>query len=255
VTRETVDPGTWQRLTEAAVESEILDLLLLQAAEKEGYAVSSEEVDRDLARTRGMLGEQAYRAMLEQRGVGEEQFRRYLAERLIIAQYRESLFERVELSEGDLKEYHRGHPRRFALPERYRLQVVVFSGAEEASAAQALLKGGEPFATLAESHLAGGGKASRTRPMPVEAMPAGMKEAVAAASPGDVVRYDGPDGSYLIEVLEKIAGEGRSFEEAKEDVRAYLRELHERRLLDDWYEAQVSAATIEHLGDERTDGG
>ena len=120
VTKENLDPGTWQRLTEAAVESEILDLLLLQAAEKDGYTVSSEAVDQDLARTRKMLGEEAYQAMLEKRGVSEEQFRRYLAERLLISRYKETLFKKVELSEQDLKAYYQGHPQRFALPEQYQ---------------------------------------------------------------------------------------------------------------------------------------
>jgi len=83
ITKEDVDHGTWQRLTESAVESEMLDLLLLQAAKKEGYTVSPKTVDRDLARTREMLGEKAYQAMLEKRGVDEDQFRRYLADRLL----------------------------------------------------------------------------------------------------------------------------------------------------------------------------
>jgi parvulin-like peptidyl-prolyl isomerase len=254
VTREDVDPGTWQRFTEAAVESEILDVLLLQAAKKEGSTVSAEAVARDLARTREMLGDEAYLAMLENRSFDEEQFRRYLAERLLIAQHREGLFEKVALSRVDLKEYYKGHPRRFALPERYRLHILVFSSPDEASATQALLKEGVPFATLAEAHADVGGKASRTRPMPLEALPEGLKQAVADAPPGQVVQYDGPDGSYLIQVLERLDPEERSFEEAEEDVRRYLRELHEQRLLSDWYESQLPAATIEHLREESSDG-
>jgi parvulin-like peptidyl-prolyl isomerase len=248
VTEENVGPGTWQRLTEAAVESEMLDLLLLQAAKKEGYRVSPEAVDRDLARTREVLGEAGYQAMLEKRGVGEEQFRRYLADRLLIARYRESLFKKVELSRVELKEYYKGHPQRFALPERYRLHIMVFSNPDEASAVMARIKEGESFATLAEAHAARGGKASRTRPMPVEAIPEEMREAVIAAPVGQVVQQEGPDGSYLIKVLEKIDREKRSFEEAKADVRKHLREIREQRVLNDWYEAQAAAATIEHLG-------
>jgi parvulin-like peptidyl-prolyl isomerase len=252
--RENVDPGTWQRLTEAAVESEILDLLLLQAAEKEGYTVSAEAVDRDLARTRQLLGDEAYLAMLKNRGFDEEQFRRYLAERLLISQYRESLFEKVALSRVDLKEYYNGHPRRFALPERHRLHIMFFSGPDEARATHARVAEGERFATLAEAHVDAGGKASRTRPMPLEALPEGMKQAVADTPLGEVVQYDGPDGSYLIKVIEKLDRDERSFEEAKADVRRYLRELHEQRLLSDWYESQLTAATIEHLREESSDG-
>jgi len=255
VSKEDVNPVAWQRLTEAAVESEIIDLLLLQAAGKEGYSVSSEAVDRDLARTREMLGEEAYQAMLEKRGVGEEQFRRYLAERLLIAQYRESLFKKVELAKGDLREYYKGHPQRFALPERYRLHIMVFSDPDDARATLARLKEGEQLATLAEEHVAGGGKASRTRPMPLEAIPEGMRETVTLAPVGQVVQYDGSSGSYLIKVLEKIDREKRSFEEAKEDVGKHLRELREQRLLNDWYEAQVRAAIIEHLTEARGNGG
>jgi peptidyl-prolyl cis-trans isomerase C len=201
-----------------------------------------------------MLGEEAYQAMLEKRGVDEKQFRRYLAERQLISRYRENLLKKVVLSEEDVKAYYAGHPQRFALPERYRLYIIVFSDPDEAKAARARLKDGEPFATLAKQHAAGGGKASRTRPMPVEAIPESIREAVTSATVGEVVQYDGPDGSYLIEVLEKLNGKERSFEEAKEDVREHLQELHEQRLLNDWYEAQVEAATIEHLRDDSGEG-
>jgi len=109
----------------------------------------------------------------------------------LIARYRESLLKKVELSKGDLKEYYKGHPQRFALPERYRLAIMVFSDPAKAKAALTRLEAGEPFGTLAEEHVAGGGKASRTRPMPAEAMPEGMREAVTAAPVGDVVQYKG----------------------------------------------------------------
>jgi foldase protein PrsA len=253
-TKEDLDSATWQRLTEAAVESEILDLLLLQAAEKEGYTVSSEAVDLDLARTRKMLGEEAFQAMLKKRGVSEEQFRRYLTERRLISRYKEDLFKKVELSEQDLEAYYQGHPQRFALPERYRLQIMVFSDPNDAKATLARIKKGESFETLLEEHVAGGGKASRTRPMPVEAIPEGMREVVTITPVGEVVQYDGTDGSYLIKVLEKLDGRERSFDEAKEDVQKHLRTLREQRLLNDWYETQIKASTIEHLGEESPDG-
>jgi parvulin-like peptidyl-prolyl isomerase len=254
VTRDGVNPGTWQRLSEAAVESEMLDLLLLQAAEKAGYTVSSEVLDRGLARTREMLGEEGYRTMLEKRGVNEEQFRHFLAERQLISRYRENLFKQVELSEEDLEAYYAGHPQRFALPERYRLYIMVFPDPEKAKSARSRLKEGKSFATLAEEHVAEGGKTSLTRPMPAEAIPEGMRDAVTAAPVGDVVQYDGPDGSNLIKVLEKIDGRERSFDEAKTDIRKHLRALHEQRLLNDWYEDQIEAATIEHPGEEGGDG-
>jgi hypothetical protein len=60
--------------------------------------------------------------------------------------------------------------------------------------------------------------------------------------------------SYLIKVLEKINGKKRGFEEAKEDVQNHLRELREQRLLNDWYETQIEAATIEHLREKSQDG-
>ena len=131
---------------------------------------------------------------------------------------------------------------------------MVFSGPDKVKVVRARLREGEPFATLAEEHVAGGGKASRTRPMPLEAIPEGMREAVAVAPAGEVVQYDGAEGNYLIKVLEKIEGEERSYEEAEEDVREHLRELREQKILSDWYEAQVSAADVVHLGKTSGDG-
>jgi hypothetical protein len=250
VSKEDVDPNAWQRLTEAAIESEILDLLLLQAAQMEGLSVSSDVVKQDLERTREMLGERAYGEMLGKRGASEEKFLKYLAERILITRYRESLFAEIDLSEDELETYFEGHPQRFAQPEQYRLHILVYSSPGEAEEAKARLGKGELFSELAESHLSGGGKATRTRRMPAEALLEGMREAVNAVSVGEVVRYDGTDSSYLIEVLEKIEGGERTFIQAREDVEEVLLGIRRQKILDNWYETNIRKGRVEFVREE-----
>jgi parvulin-like peptidyl-prolyl isomerase len=251
VTGENMDPGTWQRLTEAAIESEILDLLLFQAAQKEGFSVSPDLVDRDMNRTREIMGEGAYREMLGKRSADEEQFRQYLAERILITRMKEKLFGEIDLSEEQVEAYYEGHPERFALREQYRLHILVYNSPEEAGAARDRVERGEPFDSIAREHAAAGGEASRTRPMPADALPVGMREVVTASAVDSVIRYDGTDSSYLIRILEKSEGGGRSFEEAREDVKDYLRELRRQKLLGNWYEAQVRQAKIEYIREQK----
>ena len=112
VTKEDVDPGTWQRLTEAAVDSEILDLLLYQASVKEGFSVSTQRVNADLARTREMLGDEPYEEMLQKRGVEEEGLHQYLERRILITRYREHLLSHINPGDDQLEAYFEGHPER-----------------------------------------------------------------------------------------------------------------------------------------------
>ena len=249
VTKEDVDPGTWQRLTEAAVDSEILDLLLYQASVKEGFSVSTQRVNADLARTREMLGDEPYEEMLQKRGVEEEGLHQYLERRILITRYREHLLSHINPGDDQLEAYFEGHPERFALPDNWRLHILVYTQPGDAAAAYERYDKGTSFDTIAADHKESGGKGTRTRPMPRDAIPGGMKEVVVRARTGDVVHYEGADSGYLIKVLEKIEGGARNFEEAREDVREYLTELRKQKFLDDWYEQGLRQASIEYLED------
>lgn len=254
ITKEDVNPNSWQRLTEAAIELEILDLLLLQAAKKEGTSVSAELVNRDLARTRKMMGDDAYRAMLKKRAVDEDGFRTYLEQRILLTRYKERLFEKIELSVEELEDYYEGHPQRFAQPELYRLHILEFPSSEESLQALENISQGKSFQSLAQEHTAGGGRSSRTRPMPLDAMPDGMKEVVSASFVGEVVRYDGVGTSYIIKVMEKIQGVERTFEEAREDVRVHLYDLRKEKNLDDWYRKQLGKSRVEYIHGQESKG-
>lgn len=254
ITREEVEPNTWMRLTEAAIDSEVLDRLLLQAAREEGMAVAPEIVAADLAKAREMLGDDGYQSMLKQRGATEAQFKGYLADRRLIARYREQVARQVDLSDADAETYFDGHPERFAEPERFRLHVLAYPSPEEADSAHARVQTGESFETVAVAHETAGGRTSRTRPMARNALPDGMREIVTASAAGDLVRYDAPDGSYLIKLLERVEGGERSFEEAKDDVKKYLYDIRGEKALANWYEKKARQASIEytnHRGDAR----
>ncbi|MFO7661111.1 MAG: hypothetical protein R6X18_00820, partial [Chloroflexota bacterium] len=89
-------------------------------------------------------------------------------------------------------------------------------------------------------------RSSRTRPMPLDAIPDGMKEVVSASFVGEVVRYDGVGTSYIIKVMEKVQGTERTFEEAREDVRVHLYDLRKQKNLDDWYRKQLGKSRVEY---------
>jgi len=104
----TVDPNQWQRMFQAGLKSEIVDRLLLKAANSEGMVADWEGVDQLLDRSKTMLGNEKFQDMLNKRNSTEEEYREFLGKRSLIKKYREKLFAGITVDEDAMKGFSLG---------------------------------------------------------------------------------------------------------------------------------------------------
>lgn len=244
---DTLSPDLRRRIAEEAVEAEIVDRLLLEAAREEGIVVEEKEVDRELRRVREVMEKGDYGEMLEARNAEEEDFRRFVHDQILIRAFQDKLFAEIEVEEGVLEEYFEGHPEKFTEPPQVRLHVMILQNQERLASVMKSLEGGRTFEDLADDMAKEGARVSRTRLMPVEAVPKGLREKVLSAAPGEVVINESASGEVSIaKVLERKEARQMDFEEAGDLVRATIQQVRRQKILDDWYESRLKTENIEY---------
>jgi parvulin-like peptidyl-prolyl isomerase len=243
------DPVRWQRMLEAGLEAEIRDRLLAQAAAAEGLSVSDEEVAAALERSKVMLGEADYQAMLERRGASEAQYRDFLRSRLLIDKYTAKLFADIQVTDAALREYYEGHGELFAVPERARLETLTVHQPEAAARIEKALESGKPFEEVATQQAASSDGEDGVVKIwvGIADLPDSYRDAIAAAAPGEVIGpVEEAGATRFIEVREKQPAGTLTFDETKERLRASFLNRRQQRALDDWYQAAAKAADIEY---------
>jgi hypothetical protein len=171
-----------------------------------------------------------------------------IADRLLVRTFREQLFEDVTVDDTVLEEYFEGHRDRFQNPDGVRLHIMVVEDEKTADALYEKMVAGEVFETTADSYGESGGKVSKTRWMPYDVLPDGIRPLVLANAPGEIIRHREESGKvYLIKILEKRDAALMEFDEAREMVKSALLQSKRQRVLDNWYEKQIKTATIEYF--------
>lgn len=250
ISKEKAGDAQWQRLTEQATEAEILDRLLLDAALKKGVDVGSEDIERWVARSKALMGENEFRNMLKARGVSEDEYKMFVRERILVEKFTSMLTEGADVDEGTLKKYYEGHPERFEAPESIRLEVITLQSKTDLVNIETALRKGDALEAVAEkfSVKEAGGNATRTRWMPYDALPESIRTKCKAGSTGVVFSNSSKDGNYLVvRILGKRPAGKMAFEEARGQLKEFLLQQQRKRMLAEWYDREVKEADIEHF--------
>jgi parvulin-like peptidyl-prolyl isomerase len=243
------DPNRWQMLEDVATETEIMDELLLQAAVAGGISVSPEKAREFLEEVRRTAGEDAFAAMLEERGAEEKMFRDFLVKRELINRYKEKLFAGVAIDESALQEYYEGHAETFTEMDQVRLEILTFGVGETAEKMYDRWTGGESFDSIAQAYFDEGEQVGRrTRWMPVSAVPPELQQKVIEADAGTILEPEEVIGKYyVVRVVEKRGARALSFEEVQDEIAETILNLRKDKVLDEWYKAASREAKIEYV--------
>ena len=128
------DPIMWQRLYEAAAEEEIFETLLYDAALKEGLHVDPQKVNDAVAKSKKMMGQEQFAAMLKKQNSSEDEYTSFIQKRMLVAVYEEKLASTVKIDEEELKEYFTGHAADQLSPDKVRLEVFLLKDEKDALA-------------------------------------------------------------------------------------------------------------------------
>ena len=138
----TNDPQRWNRLVEGALDGEILDRLVLQAAKEEGMTVSIDDLETAYAKSKKMLGDERFIEMLKDQQTSEDAYRSFLEQRILIDRYKDKILKDFEMPEDVIEEYYDGHGESFMSEEKVKLEVLVVDSAEKADEAYEKFKEG-----------------------------------------------------------------------------------------------------------------
>jgi peptidyl-prolyl cis-trans isomerase SurA len=242
---EKIGPGVTKDRERADLLRRVLDLViaerLLQAeAATLQVDASPQQVDQAIAeiKERNHFDEATFQEALREQGLEMTAFRAQIKRDLdtyLVLQYR--LRNRVKISEEDLRNYYQSHPREFGGEEEVKvrhLYLPIPPGADdaarekvraEAAALAERARKGEDFAALAKEYSKGpsageGGDLGWLRRGTLDKAFEDVAFALEAGKVSNPVAA-GP-GWHVVKVDERRVGGGRSFDEAKEQIRERL---------------------------------
>lgn len=244
------DPQRWNRLVEGALDGEILDRLVLQAAKKEGMIVSSDDLEKVYIKSKEMLGEEKFAEMLKDQQTSEEAYRAFLEERILIDQYKDKILADVDVPEEVIEEYYDGHGESFMSEEKVKLEVLVVDSTEMAAEAYEKFKEGQPFDDLADkfSNLKERDLTGRTQWIPYKSLPQEVQFIIQNSAVGDIlapVKFK--DGYYVIKIIGRQEPTIIPYEKSKDMIAESLLRNREAKVLDDWYVQAREKATVEYI--------
>lgn len=243
------DPGRWQRMREAAIEAEIRDRLLLQAAIAEKLKVSEREVQDALEQSRRLLGDERYRTMLKQRNATEVDYGVFLQERLLIDRYKAKLFKDIPVDEQTLRAYYDGHRELFTQPRRAELEMTRVKDSRAASELLESLKS----ADYSKTHTGpddvrdiAAGNANRHWVV-IEDLPISLRTQLKTARAGDVLEpVEKHDHILVVRVLAVEEAHPLSFNDVRKGLQSTLLRRRQESLLEDWYTQAIQHTVIEY---------
>ncbi|RME65185.1 MAG: hypothetical protein D6778_06750, partial [Nitrospirae bacterium] len=252
INRMKLPPSRWNMLYEAALDSEIIDRLLLRAALKEGLTVPEEKINQDIEKLIKQMGREGFERMLKNRNATLEEFKEFLKKRYLIESYRDRLFSDISITEEEMKTYYQGHKTELAEPEKVKLDVFAVKDSELAEKIYRQWKDGSDFMKLKEKYERDPRKriAWRLRWMPVHALPLELQSPVKKAKNSEVLKpVKAKDMYYVIKIKGYKPSQTPSFEEAKEKIRSILRARKEQKIIDSWYQEQLKTVKVEYVRD------
>lgn len=221
----------------------VAQTLLLQDAQRQGVAVSDEELKPQMAALRGRFpDEAAYKKALEQEGLTEKELQEKLRQEAVIQKYvGTKVFSEIAVTDQAAREFYDKNQAQMHQPERAHLRHILIR--VEPSAAPAdkekarkkaddileRIRGGEDFAKLAAessddpgSKVRGGDLSWISRGQTV---PPFEKAAFALAKPNDLSEVvESQFGFHIIQLVEREAASAVPFEEARPRITQMLQQ-------------------------------
>ncbi|MFQ5604532.1 MAG: peptidylprolyl isomerase [bacterium] len=158
-----VSPEKLQEFRKAALQKLIEDELFFQAAQKQKIAVELLEIEQQIAfMKKGYASEKAFQQAMSKSGYNALKLMKRVERSLMIKKIQQKeIFDRVTITDSEIREYYQNNQSKFLLPQQFRLRHILISvkpgamakgwqaGLEEAQKVYERIQAGENFAELA----------------------------------------------------------------------------------------------------------
>jgi foldase protein PrsA len=225
IRRSEVVARVLKRYGPQTVDDMIDEILLRQAAKKEGVEPDEKELDRRLKKLEGQFSSRRlFLSQLEQAGSSVAKLKDQLSDELV----REDLVAKAEhltVTDAEVKAAFAKNKDQLGDPEEIHLRHILVKTQAEADTLVAEIKKGADFGKLArEDSLAASGKATGGDYgfVPRGMLPDDIDQIAFAMRPGEIRTVPGPRGVHILQVLAKRPPKPAVYAEVKNDLREML---------------------------------
>lgn len=244
-------------VTPALILDAVDDLLMLQRAHEHGWALSAEQTNKiigDIRKTNNLEDDATFKKALESEGMTESDLKKGIERDMLISQVRKvDVTEKINVTDGEVREYYNAHAREFTTPSEVTLREILIAvpttdrginvaqqdaALEQANQLHARLVAGEPFTRLVTEFSASATKNSGglVGPLRLDDLDPRLQEKISPLKIGGISEVIPTSRGYQIFMLESRSDtKVRSLEEARGDVA--------RRLAD----SKTVGATLKYL--------
>lgn len=242
-----------EKVKKEALDRLIFEELAVREAKKQGMKVAPEKIDDVVKKVKTNLGsEDAYKAYLEQAGIGEAELKKKIERSHLFEMITaKEIYRKVTVDGKRVKDEYERDKKAFMLPERFIVEDVYFlSGKDDdftmnkaKEVLSAIKKGNNDFSKLAQDNayaVRKGAVSEKAYPNIYHAV-VGMK----AGDLSDVIKDR--DGLHIIKFIEKAPPRQITFDEAKAVIERKLKAEAGEKIRQEWERELKKDAKIEIL--------
>ncbi|MFH1059466.1 MAG: peptidylprolyl isomerase [Pseudomonadota bacterium] len=238
-------------LRQAVLETMVRRRLVLDQAESKAIRLERDELDREEASLRRGLSEEAFELTLIAQGIEYEEWRRVLAEDLLMQKTLDLvLASQVQISPDEIRTYYEGHREQFEQPEQVLAQHALVPTKEMAQDLLTRLNQGQDMTQAAAA--LGVSLPDDGEPIWLSRghMPEALEDKVFALSPGKLAGpLPSPYGFHVVRVLARRPARTLGLAQAAEEIQRQLAADKKERLAGEYIEQLRQKATV-HLNPE-----
>ncbi len=233
-------------LRQAVLETLVRRRLVLMQAEARGVRLEREELDREEASLRRGLSEEAFELTLIAQGIEYEEWRRVLAEELLMRKTLELvLASQVQISPDEIRTYYQSHRDEFEQPEQVLAQHALVPNREMALDLLERLNQGQDMSRAADA--LGVGLPDEGEPIWLSRghMPEALEDKVFALSPGKLAGpLPSPYGFHVVRVLARRPARTLGLPQAADDIQRQLAGAKKEQLAGEFIEQLRQKAKV-----------
>jgi peptidyl-prolyl cis-trans isomerase C len=235
-------------------------------AQEQNITVSDEEVDRQIAKIKAQVGDQArssgqdlsnqeaYEQALKQNNITEDQLREDIRENLPVQKVQERVTGDAAPSDKEIQNYYeKNKEAQFTTPEQRCVRHILFNKdqKEKAEDVKQKLENGGDFAKLAKEYSQDPGSAEKGGDLGClgkgETVPE-FEQAAFGAKQGEIV---GPVktefGYHILKVTDVKPEQARSLQEVESQIRSQLATQKQSEAFNKWIEEQKKERDVKYL--------
>lgn len=246
-----------EEIRSATLKDLIEQKLVKQTADKAGIDVSDREVENAVeeVRSQNNLSEDQLMVALAGSGLTYREYKEQLREQIRQVKFINMEFRsKISVQDEEIEDYYRQNIEEFQRPPAFRVRMIMLSGEDEElqtlrlEAVQEGIEAGEAFAALASQYSQDGSAESGgdLGYLGYGELDARLERAIGVLTPGGVSPpVTGPEGIYIIKLIERRPGEPRPVEEVVAPIRQKLFDGAMEEMFGSWLKEIKASAHIE----------